>query len=36
VAGTEAEKFLEGTGCKWLPKPFRLADLLKAVREGLG
>ena len=35
VAGTEAEKFLEGTGCKWLPKPFRLADLLKAVREGL-
>jgi signal transduction histidine kinase/CheY-like chemotaxis protein len=36
VAGTEAERFLEGTGCKWLPKPFRLADLLKAVREGLG
>jgi CheY-like chemotaxis protein len=35
VAGTEAEKFLEGTGCRWLAKPFRLADLLKAVREGL-
>ena len=35
VAGTEAEQFLEGSGCRWLAKPFRLADLLKAVREGL-
>ena len=34
VAGTQAEHFLEGSGCRWLEKPFRLADLLKAVREG--
>jgi CheY-like chemotaxis protein len=35
VAGTEAEQFLETSGCRWLAKPFRLADLLRAVREGL-
>jgi two-component system NtrC family sensor kinase len=35
VAGTQAERFLERTGCRWLEKPFRLADLLRAVREGL-
>ena len=35
VAGTQAERFLEGSGCRWLEKPFRLADLLRAVREGL-
>ena len=35
VAGTQAERFLEQSGCRWLEKPFRLADLLKAVREGL-
>jgi CheY-like chemotaxis protein len=35
VAGTQAEQFLEGSGCRWLEKPFRLADLLKAVREGV-
>jgi len=35
VAGTDAEKFLEETGCRWLAKPFRLSDLLRAVREGL-
>jgi signal transduction histidine kinase/ActR/RegA family two-component response regulator len=35
VAGTQAERFLEGAGCRWLEKPFRLADLLTAVREGL-
>jgi CheY-like chemotaxis protein len=35
VAGTEAEEFLRETGCRWLAKPFRLGDLLKAVREGL-
>ena len=29
VAGTDAERFLEETGCRWLPKPFRLKDLLK-------
>src|SRR5688500_1320650 len=35
VAGTEAERFLEETGCRWLPKPFRLKDLLKAASEML-
>ena len=35
VAGTDAEQFLNDTGCRWLAKPFRLADLLRAVREGL-
>ncbi len=35
VAGTDAEKFLEDSGCRWLGKPFRLGDLLKTVREGL-
>ena len=35
VAGTDAEQFLKDTGCRWLAKPFRLGDLLKAVREGL-
>jgi signal transduction histidine kinase/CheY-like chemotaxis protein len=35
VAGTDAESFLESTGCRWLAKPFRLADLLKTVKETL-
>jgi signal transduction histidine kinase len=35
VAGTDAEAFLEESGCRWLGKPFRLSDLLKAVKEGL-
>ena len=35
VAGSEAEQFLRESGCPWLAKPFRLADLLKAVRDGL-
>jgi two-component system cell cycle sensor histidine kinase/response regulator CckA len=35
IAGTEAEKFLQESGCRWLAKPFRLADLLRAVRDGL-
>jgi CheY-like chemotaxis protein len=35
VAGTDAERFLEETGCRWLSKPFRLADLLRAARETL-
>jgi signal transduction histidine kinase/BarA-like signal transduction histidine kinase len=35
VAGTQAEKFLEESGCRWLAKPFRLADLLGVVREAL-
>ncbi len=36
VVGAEAERFLEDTGCRWLAKPFRLADLLRAAREMLG
>ncbi|MBI4887427.1 MAG: response regulator [Acidobacteria bacterium] len=36
VAGTDAERFLEESGCRWLAKPFRLADLLRAVRDTLG
>jgi two-component system NtrC family sensor kinase len=36
VAGTEAERFLEQSGCRWLPKPFRLADLLRVAAEVLG
>jgi len=36
VAGTEAERFLEESGCRWLTKPFRLADLLRTAREVLG
>jgi PAS domain S-box-containing protein len=35
VAGTDAEKFLEESGCRWLAKPFRLGDLLREVRDGL-
>jgi two-component system NtrC family sensor kinase len=35
VAGTDAEEFLEQTGCRWLAKPFRLGDLLRAVRDVL-
>ena len=35
VAGTDAETFLDGSGCRWLAKPFRLGELLRAVREGL-
>jgi two-component system, cell cycle sensor histidine kinase and response regulator CckA len=35
VAGTDAERFLEETGCRWLAKPFRLGDLLRAARDTL-
>jgi signal transduction histidine kinase len=35
VAGTEAEIFLQESGCRWLAKPFRLADLLREVHDGL-
>jgi signal transduction histidine kinase/CheY-like chemotaxis protein len=35
VVGTDAERFLEDTGCRWLAKPFRLADLLRSAREVL-
>ncbi len=33
VAGTDAERFLEESGCRWLAKPFRLGDLLRAARD---
>jgi len=33
VAGTDAERFLEESGCRWLAKPFRLKDLLRVSRE---
>jgi DNA-binding response OmpR family regulator len=36
VAGTDADSFLLESGCRWLAKPFRLADLLRAVRDTLG
>jgi PAS domain S-box-containing protein len=35
VAGTEAERFLDESGCRWMAKPFRLRDLVKAARETL-
>jgi two-component system cell cycle sensor histidine kinase/response regulator CckA len=35
VAGTDAETFLQSSGCRWLAKPFRLGDLLRTVRETL-
>jgi len=35
VAGTNAEQFLNESGCRWLAKPFRLGDLLRTVREEL-
>ncbi|MFN7981272.1 MAG: response regulator [Vicinamibacterales bacterium] len=35
LAGTDAERFLEETGCRWLAKPFRLADLVRTAREVL-
>ena len=36
VAGTDADQFLRESGCRWLAKPFRMGDLLRVVREGLG
>ena len=33
VTGTDAERFLEEAGCRWLAKPFRLGDLLRVARE---
>ena len=35
VIGTDAERFLEESGCRWLAKPFRLGDLLRAARDVL-
>ena len=36
VAGTDAERFLEESGCQWLAKPFRLADLLRVAGDVVG
>jgi PAS domain S-box-containing protein len=36
VAGTEAGRFLDESGCRWLTKPFRLADLLRLARDVVG
>ena len=33
VAGTDAERFLDESGCRWLAKPFRLRDLVRTARE---
>jgi two-component system NtrC family sensor kinase len=33
VVGTDAEQFLQDSGCRWLAKPFRLGDLLRTARE---
>ena len=35
VVGTDAERFLEESGCRWVPKPFRLKDLVRLARETL-
>ena len=36
VTGTEAARFLDESGCRWLAKPFRLAELLRVVRDIVG
>jgi two-component system NtrC family sensor kinase len=36
VIGTDAERFLAESGCRWLAKPFRLAELLRVAREVIG
>jgi two-component system NtrC family sensor kinase len=33
VIGTDAERFLADSGCRWLAKPFRLSELLRLARE---
>jgi PAS domain S-box-containing protein len=33
VAGTDTERFLEDSGCRWIAKPFRLRDLVRVARE---
>ena len=35
VVATDAERFLDESGCRWLAKPFRLCDLLRVAREVL-
>ena len=36
VIGTDAERFLAETGCRWLAKPFRLNELIRVAREVMG
>ena len=36
VAGTDAGRFLEDSGCRWLAKPFRLAELVRLVSATVG
>ena len=36
VAATDAERLLEDSGCRWLTKPFRLGDLMRAIRDTVG
>jgi len=33
VIGTDAERFLADSGCRWLAKPFRLSELLRMAKE---
>ena len=33
VIGTDAERFLADSGCRWLAKPFRLGELLRLAKE---
>lgn len=35
VVASDAEQFLQESGCRWLAKPFRLADLVRTAREAL-
>jgi len=35
VAAADTERFLEASGCRWLPKPFRLKELVRVARETL-
>jgi PAS domain S-box-containing protein len=35
IVGTDAERFLDDSGCRWLAKPFRLGDLLRVARDVL-
>ncbi len=36
VVATDAEHFLAESGCRWLAKPFRLAELLRLAKEVMG
>ena len=36
VIGTDAERFLADSRCRWLAKPFRLSELLRMAKEVMG